>query len=546
MTTAVVAASACAAEWTSREARPEPVATTAQAESAWQSTQDLFASDAPAASSFGQEIVAAPGVVVVGDFLAQAVYVFEPSGRTWKETAKLVPPDDGKKTIGFRVGSATARSVFLVRSTVEDLQAGRDNTILLYERAGGGWALRQELVGDSKPFEKFGSAIATWGTTLAVGALDNSRDENGAVYIFERQGDTFVRSQKILADNTTRRMDMFGGQVALAEGVLVVGSLDEPLRANPSDDQGAFYAYTQRNGHWVLEGRHPLAPGDGNSLCFAANVLAGGTNVRSDAFLFRYGPLGFVRETSLQAGAAPSRVLCSGDRIAAYSLVTSKLVSLYAPAPSGWNRTDLSVGDSTYGSVAINDDGLFVGVAGSPPHVRVLTFGKLAGERCSDDNACAARFCIDGVCCDSACGNGDPNDCQACSRAAGTTADGKCEVLTAAHVCRKARETCDVADTCDGTNKACPADGVTANGAECPGGNCRNGTCVTKSEGAAPDAAAGTSASSHEEDLDHESGGGCHVAAHRGSTTWGLAGASAMLGLLAHRRRRRPNASASE
>jgi MYXO-CTERM domain-containing protein len=73
------------------------------------------------------------------------------------------------------------------------------------------------------------------------------------------------------------------------------------------------------------------------------------------------------------------------------------------------------------------------------------------GQPCNDPLQCARHQCVDGVCCDSACGGGDVNDCQACSTAAGAAADGVCG---------------------PSTGNPC-SDGVYCNGAE----TCTNGAC---------------------------------------------------------------------
>jgi hypothetical protein len=69
-------------------------------------------------------------------------------------------------------------------------------------------------------------------------------------------------------------------------------------------------------------------------------------------------------------------------------------------------------------------------------------------------------FCVDGVCCASACGGGDPGDCQACSVAAGGVADGTCAPLPASRACRPRVNACDVVESCDGVALACPANVV--------------------------------------------------------------------------------------
>ncbi len=79
------------------------------------------------------------------------------------------------------------------------------------------------------------------------------------------------------------------------------------------------------------------------------------------------------------------------------------------------------------------------------------------GAACRITRECKSGFCVDGVCCDSACGGGAA-DCQACSKAAGGSVDGTCQMTAAGTVCRAAAGSCDVAETCTGTSTVCPAD----------------------------------------------------------------------------------------
>lgn len=79
------------------------------------------------------------------------------------------------------------------------------------------------------------------------------------------------------------------------------------------------------------------------------------------------------------------------------------------------------------------------------------------GAACRSPRECKSGFCVDGVCCDTACGGGAV-DCQACSKAAGGSGDGTCQKSAAGTVCRSAAGPCDVAETCSGTSEVCPAD----------------------------------------------------------------------------------------
>jgi MYXO-CTERM domain-containing protein len=120
------------------------------------------------------------------------------------------------------------------------------------------------------------------------------------------------------------------------------------------------------------------------------------------------------------------------------------------------------------------------------------------GASCALDVDCASGYCVDGVCCDTACGGGSA-DCQACSKAAGAPADGTCAPLTGASCddgngCTKT-DTCQAgackganpvvcddpgpcqAAMCDPATGACSATPL-ADGSACPGGVCQGGMCM--------------------------------------------------------------------
>jgi MYXO-CTERM domain-containing protein len=101
------------------------------------------------------------------------------------------------------------------------------------------------------------------------------------------------------------------------------------------------------------------------------------------------------------------------------------------------------------------------GLAGSPI--------KVDGSPCTDATECASGFCVDDVCCDTAC----DDDCESCVAAdTAETDDGICAPVLSAVVCRAGSgDACDPNETCDGVNPSCPADVVTAAGTVCRAGS---------------------------------------------------------------------------
>jgi uncharacterized protein (TIGR03382 family) len=90
-------------------------------------------------------------------------------------------------------------------------------------------------------------------------------------------------------------------------------------------------------------------------------------------------------------------------------------------------------------------------------HARLVTsLGQ--GTVCAAATDCASGFCVDGVCCNTACNGGSATDCFACSAALGASADGNCTALSAV--------ACDDGNACTQNDK-------------CQAGACVGGTTVT-------------------------------------------------------------------
>jgi hypothetical protein len=117
---------------------------------------------------------------------------------------------------------------------------------------------------------------------------------------------------------------------------------------------------------------------------------------------------------------------------------------------------------------------------------RTITIGQGPGSTCQTNAECQSGFCVDGVCCNTACGGGNPGDCQACSRFAGAAVDGTCGTVKANFICRPSQGYCDFEERCDGSSTVCGADTFKASGTTCAvgRGSCNTtGSCVTPTRG---------------------------------------------------------------
>lgn len=99
---------------------------------------------------------------------------------------------------------------------------------------------------------------------------------------------------------------------------------------------------------------------------------------------------------------------------------------------------------------------------------RTVTSGKKSGETCSTSEECATRYCVDGICCKSACNDG----CGQCGGDS-THTPGTCSPLPATTVCGATGRY-----TCSGNDTRCPSSCETSAANVCaPSYSCRDGMC---------------------------------------------------------------------
>ncbi len=109
------------------------------------------------------------------------------------------------------------------------------------------------------------------------------------------------------------------------------------------------------------------------------------------------------------------------------------------------------------------------------------------GGTCSTAAQCESGFCVDGKCCDQACGGNSQTDCQACSKARGAAVDGTCAPVQPGRICRNyADNYCDLREVCDGVQTACPDDLGRRQGNSCSIAGGGTGACPANAAVGAP------------------------------------------------------------
>jgi hypothetical protein len=110
--------------------------------------------------------------------------------------------------------------------------------VYIFERVGGTWTKTQKLIGsDTDASDRFGESVAISGDRMIVGA-GNRR----VAYIFVRQNGVWTELQKLTADDSPGG---FGNSVAIFGSTALVGA---PFDDEPEMDAGSAYVFVQEGG----------------------------------------------------------------------------------------------------------------------------------------------------------------------------------------------------------------------------------------------------------------------------------------------------------
>lgn len=257
----------------------------------WVQVQKIVASDRKANQDFGIRVAIDGGYAVVGAsgettdvsglnpyYGAGAAYVFELSGATWNQVAKIVAPDRNNgndATFGNRFGCSVEidGNYLVVGARYDNMNASGTPTGLtgagsayIFERIASSWTFVQKVVAvDRATNDAFGEAVNINDTTIVVGALQSNLDaaglnplnDAGSAYIYERNaGGTWNYKQKLVAFDRATGND-FGDEVAIDGNHILIGAWHDTRdenSLNPLLDAGSGYIYQKNTttGVWSL------------------------------------------------------------------------------------------------------------------------------------------------------------------------------------------------------------------------------------------------------------------------------------------------------
>lgn len=302
----------------------------------WTQQAYLKASNTGAGDGFGNSVALSGDTLAVGAILEDgsaagidgdqaddgaldsgAVYVFVRTGTTWAQQAYLKASHPGADDLfGHRIAlsgdtlvvgaSGESSSATGVDGDEADDSAPFSGAAYVFVREGATWIQQAYLkASNTLAVGQFGSGIAISGDTLAVAAIgdssaatgvdgdqdDVSAEFAGAVYVFVRDGKTWVQQAYVKPSNT-EAFDLFGFSVALSGDTLAVGATGESSAATGTDGDpfdegatsaGAVYVFVRHGATWNQQAyvkASNTGTGDnfGASVALSGDTLAVGAN----------------------------------------------------------------------------------------------------------------------------------------------------------------------------------------------------------------------------------------------------------------------------
>ena len=249
----------------------------------WEGRVKLSGEDTKAADSFGKAVYIDRNTVIVGSpkdddagSNSGSAYIFEIEEGIWRQQAKLVARDLAKRD---SFGEAVVlRGGTIVVGAPEHAHSGKTSAgaAYVFVREGERWVQQAKLTADDPgQGDGFGTSLALGGDTIFVGAPFHDaggKEDAGAAYVFEREGDTWKQHAKLSAKDAGKDHN-FGSGVAVDGNIAIVGA-GGAKEAAPSS--GAAYGFARVDGVW--EARKKVVPKEGGENFRFGLAVAMSTN----------------------------------------------------------------------------------------------------------------------------------------------------------------------------------------------------------------------------------------------------------------------------
>ncbi len=228
----------------------------------WHEQAKLMASDGASGDTFGGKVAIHRNMAVIGAIRhdakgedSGAAYVFNRSGSSWSQQAKLTA-EDGNAGDAFGQSIAVSDDTIVIGAPHDDDHGSSSGAVYVFSNNGNAWTQQAKLTAsDGAPGDVFGISVALDGDDLLIGAdlHDAKAPDAGAAYVFVRNDNTWQQQAKLMADDGGET-DIFGVRVALSGDTALISA-----RRDDDDtmgvDAGSAYVFVRRGTDWFEQAK---------------------------------------------------------------------------------------------------------------------------------------------------------------------------------------------------------------------------------------------------------------------------------------------------
>lgn len=245
----------------------------------WNEYQKIIPGDAQPGDLFGSSVSISGSYVLIGargaDNNIGAAYLYEDSGSSWVQVARLTPQNYVGTDPKFGISVSLDGNYALVGAYYDDTGGNQSGAAYIFYNDGNIWSQQSKLLSsDIHPADNFGYSVSLSDDYAIVGSIKaiHNTYRSGAAYVFQRS-DTLWYEQAKLLDSSAVTGIAFGYSVSLSNNYLVIGvSQDNENGGNA----GAAYIYKRENSNWFKVTK--LLASDGNE----SDIFGWSVNVYGD------------------------------------------------------------------------------------------------------------------------------------------------------------------------------------------------------------------------------------------------------------------------
>jgi hypothetical protein len=236
----------------------------------WIFETKLLASDGSENELFGYNVDMEGEYIVVGcpwdDDAGEksgAAFVYKREGGAWIEQAKL-RADDASEDDRFGIDLKISAETVVVGAFFDDVVGDRSGSAYVFVREGTTWYQQAKLLpSDGATDDWFGVTLSLSDNDVAITARrhDELGGNSGAVYVFNRDGNTWTEQAKITAIDGGPGEEF--GTPCISGNILIIGKHQDDETAR---NAGAFYFYYRDNDVWNLQAKYTASDGNGDDF----------------------------------------------------------------------------------------------------------------------------------------------------------------------------------------------------------------------------------------------------------------------------------------